>query len=339
MLIGMYHNRLDPNKVSRAYLYQAIAKVEDVEFFYFISSGVNFESKTIKGKYYKDGNWINKVFPFPDVIINAANPRTKEQEKIKNKLKTLVPFTSQPVGSKVFVYDKIIKGEVYKDNIIPYKQIESLNDVFNFLNNYSKVIIKPIRGHHGDNVLFIERVGENFLVREKKKEMKATRNNLEYFLESRLSGKLMLVQKYINSRLKNNNPFDFRVHMQKDGKGEWNITLIIPRVGSSSRIITNISQGSQMAEFDMFLYNEFSNPVTLKKKLETFAMEFTKHFESLYDYKFDELGIDIGLDEFQNIWIYEVNYRPGHVFIEVITARNAIGYAKYLAKLNKGEIK
>ena len=61
-------------------------------------------------------------------------------------------------------------------------------------------------------------------------------------------------------------------------------------------------------------------------------MTFAYEFEAQYPYYFDELGIDIGFDKDKNIWVYEVNWRPGHVFIELSTARGAIHYAMYLGK-------
>ncbi|NLM31755.1 MAG: YheC/YheD family protein, partial [Acholeplasmataceae bacterium] len=38
--IGLLHTRLDPNLVSRAYLYSAIARVEGFRLFYFTSRDV-----------------------------------------------------------------------------------------------------------------------------------------------------------------------------------------------------------------------------------------------------------------------------------------------------------
>ena len=114
MLIGMFHIRKDPNKVSRAYLYSTIARHEGHDFFYFTAKGVDFEKKEILGKHYSNGRWVTKRFPFPDVVINAANQNTPFQEETEDRLKTLLPFTSHPVGTKANVYRKILAGEKYK---------------------------------------------------------------------------------------------------------------------------------------------------------------------------------------------------------------------------------
>lgn len=338
MLIGFYHNRIDPNKVSRAYLYHCIAKAEGAELFYFTSSNVDFKNRLINGMYYEEGRWLDKTYPFPDVVINVANPKSIKLDRVKNRLKQIVPFTANPVGSKLYVYHKIIQGEKFKAHVIPYQEVVDSLDVKKFLDNYEKVIVKPVRGHHGDNVTLITRIADSYLVKDNNGEMKVTDDGLHYVITSLLNKTPLLVQKYIECKLQNGNPYDYRVHMQKNGEGKWEITMIIPRVGSKKRVATNISLGSQMFEYEKFLHNEFKDDANLVKDIiQKFALEFTTHFETLYPYNFDELGIDIGMDKDHHIWIYEVNWRPGHVFIEVITARNAVLYAMYVAKINRGE--
>ncbi|MGV2487727.1 UNVERIFIED_CONTAM: YheC/YheD family protein, partial [Bacillus mycoides] len=73
----------------------------------------------------------------------------------------------------------------------------------------------------------------------------------------------------------------------------------------------------------------------IKRYLERFAVTFSNHFNSLYkDILFDELGIDVGIDKDQKLWLFEVNWRPGvpNIFnLELDVARNLVHYARYLA--------
>jgi hypothetical protein len=333
MLIGMLHTRKDPNKVSRSYLYATVAKSEGAEFFYFTPKHVDFEKKIIYGKYFEDGMWKEKYFPVPNVIINANNPQTKKQDEIINKLKKISLFTSFPVGSKLEVYDKIVKAERFSQYVIPYNRLKKVDQIYEFIEKYEKIVIKPVRGHHGDDVMTIEKKNSDYILKKRNKRVNYTKQELDNYVNSLIESKKMLIQKYIKCRLKTKEPFDLRIHMQKDGNCEWSITLIFPRIGSIRRVATNLSQGATMMELDKFLINEYGeDKEKIRKILRDFAIDFTKHFETLYPYGFDELGIDIGLDNDNKIWIYEVNYRPGHVFIEVITARNAVKYAICLAK-------
>ncbi|MFC4548526.1 YheC/YheD family protein [Paenactinomyces guangxiensis] len=53
---------------------------------------------------------------------------------------------------------------------------------------------------------------------------------------------------------------------------------------------------------------------------------------------FNELGIDVGMDSNQNIWLYEVNWRPSLppvYYLELDAAKYSIHYAIYLANKHK----
>ena len=196
--------------------------------------------------------------------------------------------------------------------------------------------MKPIRGHHGDHVVKIEEKNNYYKVVEKNNTYKFELVELINYLDN--LPKYKIVQKFIDSSVSSGEPFDFRLHLQKDKNGNWTITIIIPRVGSKNRVITNISQGSQMMEFIKFLRNEFPEDANyVQMQIEIFAIKFATEFEKQYPYNFDELGIDIGFDKNKNIWVYEVNWRPGQIYIEVITARNTINYAIYLARKRRNE--
>ena len=332
----MFHKRKDPNKVSRAYLYSAIVRNEGAEFCYFTARNINFSKRSIKGKYYEAGSWKEKIFPFPDVIINASSQDTPKQELAEMKLKEIVPFTNFPVGTKTAVYRRIIEGECFRDHVIPYRFVRSNDDVYDFIKLYGKVILKPIRGHHGNNVISIEEKRDLYIVHEKTKIREYLPFEFDEYLNKLRSKKRILVQKFINCRLRTGEPYDFRMHLQKNRQGRWVVTIIFPRVASMNKVITNLSQGSQMIELPRFLINEFGNEAkNIEKMLHDFSLNFIVHFESLYPYHFDELALDVGLDKDRKIWIYEVNWRPGHVFIEVKTAKNAIDYAIFLAKQKK----
>lgn len=248
----------------------------------------------------------------------------------------LILLRSYPVGSKPSVYKRIINGGLYQQHVIPYRHLWKTQDLYDMLEKYGKVVIKPIRGHHGDYVTSIEKEDDIYYVREKYRSYRLLKTQLDDYINNICSRRRMLVQKFIKSELKTGEPYDYRMHLQKNKEGLWVVTIIFPRVASKGRVITNLSQGSQMIELARFLVNQFGDEANLvRKQLHDFALNFVKHFESLYPYQFDELALDVGFDENRKIWIYEVNWRPGHIFIEVETARNAIGYAMYLARKKK----
>lgn len=335
-LIGMFHYRAKPDMVSRAYTYASIAKMEGIEFFFFSSKRVNLETKTIMGLTYEDGKWIEKEYPYPDVIINVVGPKTKKQKDIYYQLKKSIPFTSFPVGTKLSVYNRIKKGKLFAKYLLPYAKVKKAIDVLKFLNHHSQVIIKPISGNHGNSILHIEEYNDTYIVKEEEVIKKMNRLELLDYISELLENNKMLIQKYVSCKRKTGEPYDIRLHLQKDKDGKWLNTIVYPKIGCKDRITTNLGQGGQITSLDNFLLKEFDDDYfNIKRYLEVFALQFADHFDSLYNHEFDELGIDIGVDENAKIWIYEVNWRPGHLYIESKAALNAIMFACYIASQKK----
>lgn len=332
-LIGMLHYRNHPNNVSKSYACAAVAKLEGHEFFYFSPGKVNLEKKFITGWVYESGEWIRKEMPFPDVIYNAAGPKTEKQRNVYRTLKQMIPFTSFSVGTKMKEYKKINNGKDFAEFLIPYKKIKTFTTIIKFINIHHKVVIKPFSGSKGRNVFFLEKKEDSYTLYNGIKEVAVDIQDLKAFYEKNIKSKKFLIQRYILCKTKSGFSYDFRMHMQKGENGKWNINRIYPRISGGDKPINNISSGGFRGDLEPFLNNEFSDESeNVIKYLEQFAMMFTPHFESLYNKKFDELGLDVCLDENFKLWIFEVNWRPGSKTRELDFARYQIFYAAYLAE-------
>lgn len=336
-LIGMLHHRAEPQNVKKAYAYSVVAKSEGVEFFYFTPGKVNIENQTIIGKYYENGVWIDKEYPFPDVIYNASYPLSEKAERTIDYLSERIPFTSHSVGDKLSVYKRIKKGKDFKQYLIPTLELTNVKELLDMFNLYPKIIMKPLSGHQGEGILFIEKEDdEKYKINEAGKISFYKKQELLDLALLKIQEQEYLVQRFISSQIKSGQVYDFRLHVQKNGEGRWVITSIYPRVGPLGSITSNLSSGGYTSFLDCFLQKEFNDDwFNVKKTLEHFSLSFSNHFDTLYDgVSFDELGIDVGVDENQRLWLFEVNWRPGVPMIfncELDVARNTIHYAKYLA--------
>lgn len=197
--------------------------------------------------------------------------------------------------------------------------------------------MKPISGNHGKEIVFVEKDNDSFIVKDNNQTSTYERLEFLNYISELQKNSKMLIQKYIPCKTNSGEPFDIRLHLQKDKEGKWKNTLIYPKMGLKNKIATNLGQGGQVSILKVFLQHQYGDEYfNVMKYLEVFAIQFAKHFDMLYKHQFDELGIDIGLDENKKLWIYEVNWRPGHMFIEFNCAHNAVLYANYLAK-KRGE--
>ena len=337
-LIGMLHHRADPSNVKKAYAYAAVAKAEGVNFFYFTAGKVNIKQQKILGKAYENGRWIEKEFPFPDVIYNASYPVGDKAERIVDYLFDRIPFTSHSIGDKLTVYNRIKKAKEFEQYLIPFYELADVQIFFDMIQRYEKVFIKPLTGHQGEGVVFIEKDGvDHYKINDAGLVSYINEKQLLHLISHKIQEQDYLVQQFISSQTKSGHVFDFRLHVQKNGEGKWVITSIYPRIGRLGSITSNM--GSYSICLDIFLKTEFADSwYDIQMDLEQLAISFSNHFDSLYDSELDELGIDVGIDAKQKLWIFEVNWRPGSPIIFNIglnVAKNTILYAKYLADTNK----
>ncbi|MBU8879959.1 YheC/YheD family protein [Bacillus sp. FJAT-29790] len=332
--IGMLHYRYNPEKVKKAFAFASVAKMEGADFSYFSYKCIDFEQRKINGWVYESGNWIQKEIEFPEVIINISSPRTKKQSAIKNQLKDFAIFTSHPVGNKMTVYNKVLSGEKFADYLIPSTQIKSGKDVLPFFQEYQKLVIKPLSGHHGKNVMFIEETSDDSYQLTDGSVKKIYKEKLlTLFINRLIREKKYLLQPFIECKTRAGLTYDFRIHVQKNRNGEWEINLIYPRISGNSKMISNISSGGYRGELVPFLIEEFGDDyLEIKECIEQFALTFSTHFDKLYDHPFDELGIDVGIDHSHKLWIYEVNWRPGSKHREFEVAKRLIPYCINLCK-------
>jgi glutathione synthase/RimK-type ligase-like ATP-grasp enzyme len=334
--IGMLHFRKNPVDVKKAYPIAAVAKMEGIPFFYFSFNNVDFDNRKIDGWMYEEGNWIQKQFDFPAVVINSCNPKTENQSKILKKLKNHAIFTSFPVGNKMKVYKKVKKAKVFASYLIPSTTLLKSEEMISYLKNQLRAVIKPLSGNHGKKVFFIEKTEEQYKVTEGFNIMYMNEEELSRYFQPIITAQKFLMQPFIECKTKNGLTYDFRLHVQKNGKGKWEITLIYPRISGNAKMISNISSGGYRGELDSFLEDEFNeDSKKVKERLEDFALTFSAHFDTLYEHSFDELGIDVGIDANQGLWLFEVNWRPGSKNREFDVAKRLIPYCKYLLYENR----
>ncbi|MFJ7933869.1 YheC/YheD family protein [Sporosarcina sp. NPDC096371] len=343
-LIGMLHHRKDPTTVIKSYAYAVVAKAEGAKFFYFSPGEVNFVNRSIRGQVYENGQWIERLMPFPDVIYNAGSPeKLAKSKEIIQKLKKEIPFTTHSIGNKWNVTERLKEAKEFANYLIPTDIVKDTEHFFKFIAAFEKVVFKPSDGRKGKGIFFISKKEDDFLVSYDTNHIRYSRQQLYDFIKSKISKGTHIIQPYIQSVTKSGQVFDFRLHVQKNGEGKWVITTIYPRVAPTGSFVPNINNGGFTNYLDPFLQQEFKEEAfNIRRTLEYFSLSLANHLDELqmvqYEEVIDEIGIDIGLDENLKIWIYEVNWRPGcppAFYLELDVVINMIKYAMYLAKNQK----
>ncbi|PWK11517.1 YheC/D-like protein [Tumebacillus permanentifrigoris] len=340
-LIGYLHFRKDPAKVSKSYPLAVVAKAEGAELVYFSPGRVCWEDETIRGMFYEAGRWVERTTRFPDVIYNEGQKLTTQNLQTVQKLRARIPFTSYGVGDKMVVHDKILTAGQFAQYVIPSVEVRTVDEVWALLDRYRDFVLKPIRGRQGNGVLYIQQLVpmHSFCLHEGADKRQVDAEEFRSFIQTRLAGEIHLIQRYINCKTKTGAAYDFRLHVQKDGAARWVVVSIYPRIAAPGQIVSNISNGGYTNYAKPFLQQEFGEQwFEMKRYLEHFSLVLAKHLDDIYGASFDELGIDVGLDEQQKLWLYEVNWKPGApptFYLELDVVRNTVHYAMYLAEKHK----
>ncbi|QPR69821.1 YheC/YheD family protein [Lysinibacillus macroides] len=344
-IIGMLHHRLDPTTVLKSYAYAAVAKAEGAHFFYFTPKSVDFAKRSIQAKVYENGQWQEKTMPFPDVIYNAGSPeKLSVSKEIIDRLKEEIPFTTHSIGNKWNVMKRLKEAKEFDQYLIPSEIVKNIELFHKFIQYYKKVVFKPIDGRKGKGIYFITKVGKtHYEVRKDRTTTSYSQQQLDALLKEQLATGTFIMQPYIQSVTKSGQVYDFRLHVQKNGEGKWVVTTVYPRIAPAGSIIPNINNGGYTNYLDPFLEQEFQEEAyNIRRMLEHFSLALAHHLDEIQIVKFgeviDEIGIDVGLDQHQKIWMYEVNWRPGcppAFYLELDVVIHSIRYAMYLAKNQK----
>ncbi|WP_206922596.1 YheC/YheD family endospore coat-associated protein [Alicyclobacillus suci] len=338
--IGYLHLRRDPEKVRKLYAFQAVAKMEGALLFYFSPRRIDLASKTVQGLVYENGRYRARTMPFPDVVYNDRTPQDGVGAKLVEAMLETVPVTSHSVGNKLTVYRRILSGKVFADYLIPSRRVVDGRDVIDYADQHGKIVVKPVSGRQGKGIFYIRRQAPNrqaarYRVIESGVTKFYTASELTSVMNLRLRTTDYLMQPFIVSQTKDGATYDFRIHVQKDKTGDWTLTAVYPRMASANSVIPNLSSGGYTMFPELFFQREFgARSSAMFAELADFGIGLARHLERVSGQSYDELGIDVGIDERRRLWLYEVNWRPGPPpiwNIELDVVRNAVGYAMYLA--------
>ncbi|MBO0992234.1 YheC/YheD family protein [Bacillus sp. SD088] len=334
-------NEINDLTVACAY----VAKFENVHFYYFTPKDIDYDEMRIRGYFYENKQWVPRVVEYPDVIYDRLRLRgIKGYKTIYEELEG-IPFTNEFFGnsiSKLEVYDKLSSTNLLEDAIIPYQRVDRVKDIFHYIQHYGRVILKPEVGSFASGVHYIEKKNAlDYFVAIGEKETHFNELTLGQYLRELIKKGPFIVQQYIETRTMDDQPFDIRVHMMKDGNGEWSFVNIYPRIGIHNAVISSTGNGGYIGEILGFLKRNFKevDAGKLKEKIEKISLEICTLVENSYDINNSELGLDIAINrENSKPYIIEVNVnKPGIIYYEFEVANHAIPYAIHLAKSSEME--
>lgn len=197
------------------------------------------------------------------------------------------------------------------------------------LQKYQMVYIKPCCGSLGEGVIRVEQRthhsrsssrGRDSIVTQKCTYRYQAGTRVSTFTDydkayqaimEETGGKSYLVQKGIRLLTYGGRPFDIRVMVQRNLKGEWEATGAAGRVAHPEKVVTNGSQGGTIYPVEELLraYTRPEKRSALIIQMNKLGVKSAIQLSSAYP-ALNEIGVDLALDRRLTPWILEVNTAP-----------------------------
>ena len=291
-----------------------------IELIFFTPSDIDMENHKIYGEVFKNNEWINKTVDIPSIVNNT--PYFKDYEYIRAYLDSMTHLMFKPFGGKEKEYKRFSRSKSMNEFVIPSQK--SLNEeiFLSFIDEYNKVVAKPLYSDKGKGIIYIEKKDNDYFMINDKEETNLTKDGLLSFYNEHIGTKYLLT-KYIRSLTVSEHPFDIRLNFEKNDKGKWIRAQNYVRIGMNDKLTSNIDRGGGTIRTNKFLSTNYSESAQkqIKEQIAYVSRKLPFVVEKMVDFEINSIGADFGVDDDNKMYLFEVNSYPG--------STNAVGQVAY----------
>lgn len=325
-----------------------------MEVFLFTPSDVDSARKRIYAFDYDTGasQWRRKWTSFPEIIFDRCRYQPTERFKQLKQFRSKYPdltYLNRPLANKWVIHQLLHRNSRIRPHLPDTKIYDSSQDVFHALKQHKIVYLKPINGTGGRGILRVERLSDNLFLFEGRDTsrriitpQKISRPQFVAKLSAWNTKQRYLIQQGLDLQLSSGRVHDYRLLIQKNHKGEWEVTGCAGRIGAKKSITSNLHGGGRAVPMTKLLQHWLKSEDKVeatRKKVYDLAHDVVEHIENQYK-TMCELALDIAIDRSGYIWLLEINPKPSREVFnkigELDTYRKAIArpleYALWLYK-------
>ncbi|WP_322907339.1 YheC/YheD family protein [Paenibacillus campi] len=307
------------------------------DFYYFYPAGVDEQRQRIRGFKLRYGVWEAGEFPYPDVVYDRMRRREVQGfTEVYRKLEGVL-FTHTlrgRWGRKSVIYNLLREDAHLKQHLIPFQTLRDAQAGLEFIYRHGAVVIKSDKGASGRNILIVQVTDNTIEVLDQHYVHRLNEAQLLELLTTLIPQKYCL-QRMIHSETENGLPFHIRVHLTKDGHGKWTVGFCAPSISlDPHRKITNSEHTFRATPtWELFLKQHVHEQPGGKtdRYIRQYAIRLAQFMDERLQGSFHEIGLDIGLDEQGQIWMFEAGLGlPFTSFYYVEMALPALAYSLYM---------
>ncbi|MGE5581252.1 MAG: YheC/YheD family protein [Bacillota bacterium] len=325
IIIGPYIGLLssdEENKLTSSHLNKMLVYVKEYAKLHgaivvFALNKVDRENRLIEGYCYNPVKkyWHKGIFPYPSSIYRTIGLSAEW----KNHFLSVI-------GNNIFNSRFFSKWEMYQwlskepgiNPHIPYTILyHSSQDVFKMLARFPQIYIKPVLGLQGRGIVRVSMDNKLYIFKYRDRGV----NRIDTFEDPGKAGEYIhkrfrhgkyLIQQAVDLLEYKGGLIDFRCVVQKNQSNTWVCQAIIGRSGVKDSIVSNISSGGAAFTAENILRKAIpaskDNIDDLKKKIVALAITVSKILDE-YGINCGTLGLDIGIDTQERLWLIEINNR------------------------------
>ena len=296
---------------------------------------VDASNQTIEGYCYnpiKD-NWEAGIFPYPLAIYKRIGISKKWENHFLSVIGDGIFNNYYPNKWEIYSW---LKDEDAVSSYIPDSTIyKSWNDIEHMLKSHKSIYVKPIWGMKGIGVVKVSAVDNAiiFNYRENGENKEKAVKDLKKASENLFIPNRYIIQQSIELINNKDRIVDLRCVLQKDETQNWICNAIIARLGAHGSVVSNISNGGEAKTAADFFKEDMLLPekdaFILRERVINYCMEICRLLDK-YGLNLGVLGLDIGIDKEERLWLIEINSRSPNPAI-VLRANDVLSYYNILS--------
>ena len=270
------------------------------------------------------GKWSRKWRSFPNMIYDRCriqrSARFQQLLQFRSKYSHLT-YLNRPLRNKWTIHQTFSQKSRFRQHLPETVLYHSAADLLNMLKHNPVIYIKPANGTGGRGILRIEKLKNStgmFDIQGRRQDRriipprKVSLSRLTSIVRQWCLGGRFLVQQGIPLRLPGGRFHDYRMLVQKNGQGKWEMTGMAGRIGAARSVTSNLHGGGHAVRAEVLLKQWLGSDEKADKVMRTaekLGLEAAAYLENSFS-ALCELALDLAIDREGKIFVLEVNPKP-----------------------------
>ncbi|MBM7571438.1 YheC/YheD family protein [Aquibacillus albus] len=294
-----------------------VGKELGYETIFFGHQHILSKQNKIYAYYLHENEWKQGTFDFPTVVYNRIPNRKTEHHpnviRAKKLIETNGTLFNRGFFNKWEIYEWLMRSNE-SSYLLPESILHPSKQKIIQLLETDSLYIKPVHGSRGEGIIKCRKLETSEIqcqyYRQNVPQMNRYTDPNAFFNQHFPNGlKGYVVQKEIPLLRKGASAIDFRVHVNKNHRNSWEVTLICAKFAGKGSLTTHVQRGGSLHLVeDLFSKDKAKR---MKDKLSKTALKVSNTLENYLRQPVGEIGFDFGIDEEGKVWMFEANSKPG----------------------------